>query len=217
MGKDSGRSAREHGARAEGNAMAAANLAGTDEERAEQALIAAAGKISERRQSRGPGGFHRRAVRLRGPGRPMRYDARQLAGLAADAWSLLAGPKTGSAENPLRDGGAGGRRCSPADRVGARDRQRRHAVPGRFRARRAGRTRRRCPLRRAPRVHGRARRGRAADGIQGHAAARRRAARKRHPHPCRADRRGAPDAPRSSRRSSRCSPTSGPASRIGAR
>src|SRR5215472_14867117 len=62
--------------------MAAVYLSGTDEERAEAALIAAAGKIL-------------RSGNRDVPEDLMRYDPRQLAELAADAWALLAMRKPG--------------------------------------------------------------------------------------------------------------------------
>ena len=64
----------------------------------------------------------------------MRYDPRQLAELAADAWSLLAVRKPGAPKIRF-DGARRVRRPrAAAQRVRARDRQRRHAVPASIRS-----------------------------------------------------------------------------------
>ena len=75
--------------------MAAADLAGTDEERAEAALIAAAGKILRSENRDVPEDFVAGLFAYAVPEDLMRYDPRQLAELAADAWSLLAVRKPG--------------------------------------------------------------------------------------------------------------------------
>src|SRR5947199_181895 len=70
--------------------MAAADLPGSDEERAEAALIAAAGKILRSGHREVPEDFVAALFAHAVPEDLMRYDPRQLAELAADAWPLLA-------------------------------------------------------------------------------------------------------------------------------
>src|SRR5262249_30726064 len=77
------------------HAMAAADLPGTDEERAEAALIAAAGNILRRDNREVPEDFVAALFAYAVPEDLMRYDPRQLAELAANAWSLLAVRKPG--------------------------------------------------------------------------------------------------------------------------
>ncbi len=76
--------------------MAAAELAGTDEERAAHALIAAAGKLLAARHRDAPEGFVAALLSHAVPEDLMRYDARELADLAAGAWSFLADRKPGA-------------------------------------------------------------------------------------------------------------------------
>ncbi len=75
--------------------MAAADLPGSDEERAEAALIAAAGKILRSDNREVPEDFVAALFDYAVPEDLLRYDPRQLAELAADAWSLLAVRKPG--------------------------------------------------------------------------------------------------------------------------
>src|SRR5262250_2351646 len=75
--------------------MAAVDLSGTDEERAEAALIAAAGKILRSGNRDVPEDFVAALFAYAVPEDLMRYDPRQLAELAANAWSLLAVRKPG--------------------------------------------------------------------------------------------------------------------------
>src|SRR5712671_7852033 len=75
--------------------MAAADLPGTDEERAEAALIAAAGNILRSDNREVPEDFVAALFAHAVPEDLLRYDPRQLAELAADAWSLLAVRKPG--------------------------------------------------------------------------------------------------------------------------
>src|SRR5215475_3603029 len=75
--------------------MAAADLPGTDEERAEAALIAAAGNILRSDNREVPEDFIAALFAYAVPEDLMRYDPRQLAELAANAWSLLAVRKPG--------------------------------------------------------------------------------------------------------------------------
>ncbi len=75
--------------------MAAADLPGTDEERAEAALIAAAGNILRSDNREVPEDFIAALFAHAVPEDLMRYDPRQLAELAANAWSLLAVRKPG--------------------------------------------------------------------------------------------------------------------------
>jgi glutamate dehydrogenase len=75
--------------------MAAADLPGTDEERAEAALIAAAGNILRSENREVPEDFVAALFAYAVPEDLMRYDPRQLAELAASAWSLLAVRKPG--------------------------------------------------------------------------------------------------------------------------
>jgi glutamate dehydrogenase len=96
--------------RAEGNAMVAADLPGTDEERAEAALIAAAGKILRGSHRDIPEDFVAGIFAHAAPEDLLRYDPRQLAELAADAWSLLAVRKPGVANIRLDTVGPAGDR-----------------------------------------------------------------------------------------------------------
>ena len=73
-----------------------ADLSGSDEERAEAALVAAAGKILRRDNREVPEDFIAGLFALAAPEDIMRYDPRQLAGLAASAWSLMAVRKPGA-------------------------------------------------------------------------------------------------------------------------
>ena len=75
--------------------MAAANPPGTDEERAEAALIAAAGNILRSENREVPEDFVAALFAYAVPEDLMRYAPRQLAELAANAWSLLAVRKPG--------------------------------------------------------------------------------------------------------------------------
>jgi len=75
--------------------MAAADRPGTDEERAEAALIAAAGNILRSDNREVPEDFVAALFAYAVPEDLMRYDPRQLAELAANAWSLLAVRKPG--------------------------------------------------------------------------------------------------------------------------
>jgi hypothetical protein len=75
--------------------MAAADLPGSDEERAEAALIAAAGKILRTDNREVPEDFVAALFAHAVPEALLLYDPRQLAELAADAWSLLAVRKPG--------------------------------------------------------------------------------------------------------------------------
>jgi glutamate dehydrogenase len=75
--------------------MAAADLPGTDEERAVAALIAAAGNILRSENREVPEDFVAALFAYAVPEDLMRYDPRQLAELAANAWSLLAVRKPG--------------------------------------------------------------------------------------------------------------------------
>jgi glutamate dehydrogenase len=77
--------------------MTVADRPATDEERAEQALIAAAGKILSDDHRAIPRDFVAALFAYAAPEDLMRYDPRQLAGLAADAWSLLEARKPGTA------------------------------------------------------------------------------------------------------------------------
>ncbi len=76
--------------------MPVANLPGTDEERAAQALIAAAGKVLGGKHRDVPEGFVAALFSRAVPEDLMRYDARELAELAADAWAFLADRKPGA-------------------------------------------------------------------------------------------------------------------------
>src|SRR5438876_543876 len=77
------------------NAMTADDLPGTDEERAEAALIAAAANILGSGNRDVPEDFVVALFAHAVPEDLMRYDPRQLAELAADAWALLAVRKPG--------------------------------------------------------------------------------------------------------------------------
>src|SRR6187431_135396 len=92
------------------NAMVAADLPGTDEERAEAALIAAAGKILRGSHREIPADFVAGIFAHAAPEDLLRYDPRQLAELAADAWSLLAVRKPGVANIRLDTVGPAGDR-----------------------------------------------------------------------------------------------------------
>src|ERR1700730_1129817 len=73
-----------------------ADLPGIDEERAEQARIAASGKIVRSDNSAAPEGFVAGLFARAVPEDVMRYDAREVSELAADAWALLATRKPGT-------------------------------------------------------------------------------------------------------------------------
>jgi glutamate dehydrogenase len=85
--------------------MATAVLSGTDEERAEQALIAAAILIDEARGV--PPHFVMGLFAHAVPDDLMRYGARELAELAADAWALLAVRKPGTPNISFASPGTG--------------------------------------------------------------------------------------------------------------
>src|SRR5262249_31530583 len=85
----------DRGARAPRDNAMAADLPGTDEERAEAALIAAAGNILRSDNREVPEDFIAALFAHAVPEDLMRYDPRQLAELAAKAWSLLAVRKPG--------------------------------------------------------------------------------------------------------------------------
>jgi glutamate dehydrogenase len=76
--------------------MSVADLPGTDEQRAEAALIAAAAKILRGSNREVPDDFIAGLFAYAPPEDLMRYDPRQLAELAAEAWSLLAVRKPGA-------------------------------------------------------------------------------------------------------------------------
>src|SRR6476646_12029433 len=90
--------------------MAAADLPGTDEERAEAALIAAAGNVLRSENREVPEDFVAALFAYAVPEDLMRYDPRQLAELAANAWSLLAVRKPGVANIRLDTVGPAGDR-----------------------------------------------------------------------------------------------------------
>ena len=104
------------------------------------------GQAAARRHERGAGRFRRAAVRPRRAGGPGRLRGpTSLRRWPREAWAFLARAQARRAENPLRIARCRGRRASQVD-LGDRDRQRRHAVPGRFGD---GRTDRARPRRRA--------------------------------------------------------------------
>jgi glutamate dehydrogenase len=86
--------------------MPAAELPGTDEEHAEAALIAAAANILRSGNREVPDDFIAGLFAYAVPEDLMRYDPRQLAELAADAWSLLAVRKPGVPKIRLDGSGA---------------------------------------------------------------------------------------------------------------
>jgi glutamate dehydrogenase len=83
-----------------------AELPGTDEEHAEEALIAAVASILGRDHREVPEDFITGLFGLAAPEDIMRYDPRQLAGLAANAWSLLAVRKPGAPKIRFEDSGS---------------------------------------------------------------------------------------------------------------
>jgi glutamate dehydrogenase len=86
-----------------------------DEERAEAALIAAAGKILAADQRAIPANFIAGVFAYAEPEDLMRYDPRHLAELAADAWSFLATRKPGTAKIRLvAPGSVAGQEPGPA-------------------------------------------------------------------------------------------------------
>jgi glutamate dehydrogenase len=97
--------------------MAAADIPGSDEERAEAALIAAAGKILRGDNREVPEDFIAALFAHAVPEDLMRYDPRQLADLAADAWSLLAVRKPGVPKIRLNTPGLPGHDRLRADSV----------------------------------------------------------------------------------------------------
>ena len=114
-------------------------------------------------RARRPDGFRRAAVR-RAPRRriSLRYDAARTRGARRARPGRFCGAQAGRAEDPLRrtPAAAGGERLKVD--LGDRDRQRRHAVPGRLGDGRTGRARPRRAAGRASDLRGRARRGRQA-------------------------------------------------------
>ncbi len=97
--------------------MAAADLPGSDEERAEAALIAAAGKILRSGHREVPEDFVAALFAHAVPEDLMRYDPRQLAELAADAWTLLAVRKPGVPKIRLETPGLPGHERLRADSI----------------------------------------------------------------------------------------------------
>ena len=97
--------------------MAAADIPDSDEERAEAALIAAAGKILRGDNREVPEDFIAALFAHAVPEDLMRYDPRQLAELAADAWSLLAVRKPGVPKIRLNTPGLPGHDRLRADSV----------------------------------------------------------------------------------------------------
>jgi glutamate dehydrogenase len=97
--------------------MAAADLPGSDEERAEAALIAAAGKILRSSHREVPEDFVAALFAHAVPDDLMRYDPRQLAELAADAWTLLTVRKPGVPKIRLETPGLPGHERLRADSV----------------------------------------------------------------------------------------------------
>src|SRR5262245_12178637 len=85
-----------------------ADIPGNDEERAEAALIAAAGKILASEQRDVPKDFIAAVFAYAAPEDLMRYDPRHLAGLAADAWSFLATRNPSTAKIRLAAAGSVG-------------------------------------------------------------------------------------------------------------
>src|SRR5262245_18965980 len=97
--------------------MAAADIPGSDEERAEAALIAAAGKILRGDNREVPEDFIAALFAHAVPEDLMRYDPRQLADLAADAWCLLVVRKPGVPKIRLNTPGLPGHDRLCADSV----------------------------------------------------------------------------------------------------
>jgi len=97
--------------------MAAADLPGSDEERAEAALIAAAGKILRSGHREVPEDFVAALFAHAVPEDLMRYDPRQLAELAADVWTLLAVRKPGVPKIRLETPGLPGHERLRADSI----------------------------------------------------------------------------------------------------
>jgi glutamate dehydrogenase len=100
-----------------------------DEERGEEALIAAAAKLASSAAT--PVDFVTGLFAHAAPEDLLRYDPAQLAALAEGAWSLPSMPKTRHLEYSLR-GPVRVLRGASAQRLRARDRQRRYAVSSRF-------------------------------------------------------------------------------------
>jgi glutamate dehydrogenase len=97
--------------------MAAADLPGSDEQRAEAALIAAAGKILRSSHREVPEDFVAALFANAVPEDLMRYDPRQLADLAADAWTLLSVRKPGMPKIRLETPGLPGHERLRVDSV----------------------------------------------------------------------------------------------------
>ena len=146
------------------------------------------------------------------------YEAAELAALAREAWAFLATRKPGAPKIRFEPPHGVRRRASQVD-LGDRDRQRRHAVPGRFGDGRIDRARPRRPPGRPSDPRGRARRktGKLTAPPAEAGSSEGRDARELHPRPRRAHRRRRSAAPRSCRRWSRCWPRSGSACRTGGR
>ena len=115
----------------QGNAVAA-EISGVDELRAEQALIAAAARLLRGDAPGIPEDFTACLFSYAVPEDLMHCDPRQLAALAADAWSLLAVRTAGTPLIRFETPGPAAGPERQRGELGAGDRQRRHAVPPQF-------------------------------------------------------------------------------------
>ena len=168
---------------------------GSDEERAARRLIEQAGTILKGLRGDMPESFPPLLFAGASPEDLVRYEPRELADLAEQAWLFLGQRKLGTPKIRFesRAGPIGAERVKSV--VDHRDHQHRHAVPARLGDGRIDRAGARRPPRAASDLHGGARPHRRADRLpRRRPGGRRRAARELHPHPCRAHRgRGAPE------------------------
>ena len=133
----------------------------TPEDRSARARIGAAGKLLRDSKGDVPDGFAALLFARTRPGGPGALRRGRARGACARGVVVLRRAQGGRAENPLRVAGRVAGRSSQDD-LGHRDRQRRHAVPGRLGDGRACRARPRRPPGRASDRCGRARQGRQA-------------------------------------------------------
>ena len=107
-------------------------LSGSDEERAARRCIDAAGRAAGRRPARRAGRASSPLLFARAaPEDLVRYDAARTRGARARGLGVSRRAQAGRAEDPLRVARRRRGRAAQGD-LGDRDRQRRHAVPGRF-------------------------------------------------------------------------------------
>ena len=156
-------------------------IAHSDEERAAHELLTAAAQVLADDRHEVPAEFVTLLFERALPEDLMRYDAREIAVLAARGLGAVRRTSAGYPAPAARD--ARGRRQAAQGDVRARSDQRRHAVPGRFGDGGAGRPWPRCEPGGAPDLHRRARFVRPLAVVRARAAGRTRHG-PRELHPC---------------------------------